>query len=80
MFTPNQKSCPELESTSKKELCVNAKAERKFFRVRSIILNKLRNINTFFSRQLSQPGQGSVVAKSTNTEARVPGFHPCFCT
>lgn len=55
MFTPRQKSCPELESTSKKDLCLNAKEERKFFRVQSIILNKLRNTDTFFSRQLPQP-------------------------
>lgn len=46
MFTPCQKSCPEPESTSKKDLSLSAKEERKFFRVQSIILSKLKN--TFF--------------------------------
>ena len=57
MFTPSQKSCPELESASKKVQCVNAKTEREFFWVQSITQNKLRNTNIFFLRQLPHPGK-----------------------
>ena len=80
MFTPSQKSGPELQSVSKKVLCVNAKTEKKYLRVRSITQNKLRSTNIFFSRQLPHPRQDSVVAKSTNFGARLPGFHPCSST